>query len=222
MAGDISAKLAEPFVRWGIVTLVCFDLLGFLSIQFVRTRSYNLFFGTHIVGLIVALFAVSGLYPLPFAQLTTPLLQACCHEQACVPYVIAASVVYGLDHVIRAIKTRFTTANIRTIPTMGLTRVDIPSLSTGWRAGQHVRLRVLSTSIGLWGMAEVHPFTISSATNTEEGLVLMCKRTGNWTTKLYEMAQTTAPGEQGQGSGRKVKVMVEGPYGRSLDCRRCR
>jgi ferric-chelate reductase len=146
----------------------------------------------------------------------------CYHVQPAVPYVIAASVVYGLDHIIRAIKTRFTTATLRTIPTMGLTRVDIPSLSTGWRAGQHVRLRVLSTSMGLWGMTEVHPFTISSAVNTEEGLVLMCKRTGKWTTKLYEMAQTTAPGEQGQEPGRRVKVMVEGPYGRSPDRRPCR
>ena len=100
---------------------------------------------------------------------------------------------------------------------MGLTRVDIPSLNAGWRAGQHVRLRILSTAMGLWGMTEVHPFTISSATSTEEGLVLMCKRTGNWTRKLYEMAQTNASGEQGQEPGRRVKVMVEGPYGMSLN-----
>ena len=99
---------------------------------------------------------------------------------------------------------------------MGLTRVDIPSLSAGWRPGQHVRLRVLSTTMGLWGMTEVHPFTISNASNTEEGLVLMCKATGNWTRKLYEMARTTGSGEQGQQPGRKVKVMIEGPYGMSL------
>ncbi|KAI9460820.1 ferric reductase like transmembrane component-domain-containing protein [Boletus coccyginus] len=195
IAGNISQKIAQPYVLWGVVTLVCFDLLGFFSIRCVRTKYYNLFFGTHVVGLIVALIA------------------ACYHQQACVPFVIAGTVCYGLDHVTRAIKTRFTTATLRTIPEMGITRVDIPSLNTGWCAGQHVRLRVLSTAMGLWGMTEVHPFTISSATHTEEGLVLMCKTTGNWTRKLYEMAQATASGKQGEEPGRTVKVMIEGPYG---------
>ncbi|KAG6376746.1 hypothetical protein JVT61DRAFT_1765 [Boletus reticuloceps] len=194
MAGVILHRLDEPFVRWGLVALVCFDLLGFFSIHCVRTKSYNLFFGTHFVGLILTLFA------------------ACYHMDACVPFVIGGAVVYGVDHVIRAIKTRITVATLRTIPEMGLTRVDIPSLKTGWVAGQHVRLRVLSTSIGLWGMTEVHPFTIASATNTEEGLVLMCKKTGYWTNKLYEMAQTAESTQRGQESVRRVRVMVEGPY----------
>ena len=69
--------------------------------------------------------------------------------------------------------------------------------------------------MGLWGMTEAHPFTIASATNTEEGLVLMCKKTGNWTRKLYEMAQKPAAVEQGREPERRVKVMVEGPYGMS-------
>lgn len=218
----VSQKLAEPFVRWGIVALVCFDLLSLFSIQFVRTKSYNFFFGTHVVGLLVTLFAVGSPYPLLLSQLTAAVLQICYHEPACIPYVIAASVLYGLDHVIRAIKTRFTTATLRTIPEMGLTQVDIPSLSTGWRPGQHVRLRVLSSAMGLWGMIEVHPFTIASATKTEEGLVLMCKRTGTWTNKLFELAQTTESDEQGKEPGRKVKVMVEGPYGLCSNRRSCR
>ena len=100
---------------------------------------------------------------------------------------------------------------------MGVIRVDIPSLNTGWCAGQHVRLRVLSTAMGLWGMTEVHPFTISSASNTEEGLVLMCKTTGSWTRKLYEIAQTTAAGKEGEEPGRRAKVMIEGPYGMFLN-----
>jgi ferric-chelate reductase len=70
----MSAKLTEPIVRWGILTLVCFDLLGFFSIQFVRMKYYNLFFRTHAVGLIVALPAVCGSYPPPLAQLTATLL----------------------------------------------------------------------------------------------------------------------------------------------------
>ncbi|KAF8443879.1 hypothetical protein L210DRAFT_3099451 [Boletus edulis BED1] len=195
LLGLIPEMLAMPYIRWGLVSLAAFDILGIFSIKYIRTKSYNLFLGTHVVGLIVALFAT------------------CRHHPICISYVVAASVLYGVDHILRAIKTRITVATLRTIPEMGLTRVDIPSLKTGWVAGQHVRLRVLSTSIGLWGMTEVHPFTIASATNMEEGLVLMCKKTGNWTNKLYEMAQTAESTQRGQESVRKVRVMVEGPYG---------
>ncbi|KAF9239987.1 ferric reductase like transmembrane component-domain-containing protein [Melanogaster broomeanus] len=187
IAGNIQTKLAEPYVRWGFVALVAFDLLGFFATQFVRSKSYNLFIVTHVVGLFVVLFAV------------------CYHETKCIPYVIAACVFYGLDHLVRAIKTRITTATLRPIPELGLTRVEIPSLNAGWRAGQHVRLRVLSTTMGLWGMTEVHPFTIASVTNTEEGLVLMCKKAGRWTSKLYEIAGTAAYGEQGREIGRSVQ-----------------
>ena len=87
-------------------------------------------------------------------------------------------------------------------------------INAGWRAGQHVRLRVLSTAMGLLGMTEVHPFTIASVSRTDEGLVLLCKKSGRWTTKMYEMSSTSVYGEQGQEIGRSVKVMVEGPYGK--------
>ncbi|KIK96605.1 hypothetical protein PAXRUDRAFT_72202, partial [Paxillus rubicundulus Ve08.2h10] len=195
LAGSISKMLAEPYVRWGFVALVSLDLLGFFSTQFVRSKSYNLFFATHAVGLFVTLFSL------------------CYHRPSCIPYVIAACVFYGLDHLVRAFKTRIATATLRPIPELGLTRVEIPLINTGWRAGQHVRLRVLSTAMGLWGMTEVHPFTIASVTNTEEGLVLLCKKAGRWTSRMYEMAGTAAYGEQGREVGRSVKVMVEGPYG---------
>lgn len=132
---------------------------------------------------------------------------------ACVPYVIVACVFYGLDHIVRVIKTHVTTATLRPIPELGLTRVEIPSINTGWRAGQHVRLRLLSTAMGFWGMTEVHPFTIASVSKTEEGLVLLCKKAGRWTTRMYQIASTSVYGNQGRELGRSVKVMVEGPYG---------
>lgn len=45
-----------------------------------------------------------------------------------------------------------------------------------------------------------------------EGLVLMCKNTGRWTNKLYDLAQSVQRGEAG-GFGQEIKVLVEGPYG---------
>lgn len=127
--------------------------------------------------------------------------------------MIVACVFYGLDHLVRTIKTRITTATLRPIPELGLTRVEMPNLNAGWRTGQHVRLRILSTAMGLWGMTEAHPFTIASVSKTEEGLVLLCKKAGTWTTKMYEIAGTSAYGEHGKEVGRSIRVMVEGPYG---------
>lgn len=93
---------------------------------------------------------------------------------------------------------------------MEVTRVEVPYVNAGWRAGQHVRLRVLSFSLGWWAWTEVHPFTIASVSGSEEGMVLMCKRAGDWTRKLYDFAKS---GGYTHGGGRQVKVMLEGPYG---------
>lgn len=46
-----------------------------------------------------------------------------------------------------------------------------------------------------------------------DGLVLLCKQTGPWTTKLYDMAKASGYGESGKKASRNVKVMIEGPYG---------
>ncbi|KAG1741004.1 hypothetical protein EDB19DRAFT_1828386 [Suillus lakei] len=159
LAGDIYKKLAEDYVRWGIVALVCLDLLGFCSTEYVRSKSYNLFIVSQVTSLVAFLFA----------------------------YVMAACVFYILDHVVRAVKTRVTTAKLSPLPELGITRVEVPSLNAGWRVGQHVRLRVLSSSMEWWGWSEVHPFTIVNVAETPEGMVLMF--------------------------GRDVRVMIEGPYG---------
>ena len=97
----------------------------------------------------------------------------------------------------------------------------IPSINHGWRAGQHVRIRVLSTSLGWLGWTEPHPFTIASAPvdsgtglTGEEGLVLICKKAGGWTSKLFDMAKASRPVESGSSiTHRSVKVLIEGPYG---------
>lgn len=59
IAGDLLMNITKPPIMWGLVALTCADMLGIFSLQFVRTRSYNLFVVTHAVGLIILLFAVS-------------------------------------------------------------------------------------------------------------------------------------------------------------------
>ncbi|KAJ7815032.1 hypothetical protein B0H14DRAFT_3878485 [Mycena olivaceomarginata] len=106
-----------------------------------------------------------------------------------------------------------TAAIIRPLPDMGATRIEVPYLNGGWRAGQHVRLRILSSSLGLTGWAESHPFTIASISGGREGLVLVVKKSGNWTTKLFDLAKASGSAESGRDVGGTVNVVLEGPYG---------
>ena len=137
---------------------------------------------------------------------------------AAVPYVIAAVVFYGLDRLLRVLKTRLVTATITTIPELYSTQVVIPEVNAGWRAGQFVRIRVLSGGSGLRGWLVSHPFTIACGGVGEGGaaygLTLLIKNSGKWTKKLYDVSTAK---ERGNGVGTHVKVLIEGPYGTSSD-----
>lgn len=73
---------------------------------------------------------------------------------------------------------------------------------------------------------EPHPFTIASAPATEggligeQGLVLICKNAGGWTSRLNGMAKATQPTESGaRYASRAVIIQIEGPYGISVTLR---
>jgi ferric-chelate reductase len=137
------------------------------------------------------------------------------HVSEAIPYAIATAGIYVLDLFLRTIKSHITQATIHFVPEMTSTRVSIRNVSRGWRAGQHVRLTVLSTGMGL-GVIESHPFTIASASGDDEGLILYCKKAGDWTAKLGTLAEggiTAKSSEAGFGAGRNVSVIVQGPYG---------
>ncbi|KAK2460220.1 hypothetical protein APHAL10511_007755 [Amanita phalloides] len=191
--------------RWGLVVLIFVDIIFVFSTSYWRKRAYNIFRFTHIVGY---LFIIPALY---------------FHEPTSLPFIVAASLIYLVDRALRLLKTRLATATVRPLPALEATRIEIPSLNGGWRAGQHVRLRVLSTSLGWFGWMELHPFTIASAPASsasitgDEGLVLICKKTGSWTSKLFEMTKAFRATESGSEAEmnieRSVNVLIEGPYG---------
>ena len=131
------------------------DVLFFLSTDYWRKNWYTIFLWSHIAAFIV-------LIPATYMHMPTFL-----------PYIIAVCVIYGFDHLYRIIKTRFHTVTLRALPELGIVRMEVPQINTGWRAGQHMRVRVLSGGMGLYGWSEVHPFTIASAPNSHEGLVLL-------------------------------------------------
>lgn len=139
----------------------------------------------------------------------------CFHFPVAIPWAIATASVYAFDHTMRLIKTRFSEATLTPIPELGMTRIEIPRVNAGWRAGQHVRIRVFSSGMGIMGWSEVHPFTIASIGG--DGMVLMCKKAGGWTTKLYNMADKPSVSGEKMTSlldrTCKASVMLEGPYG---------
>ncbi|KAI8973127.1 incomplete iron reductase [Trametes punicea] len=197
IAGTFSSHVAKSDVKWAFVALIATDMLFLLSTDMFRQRFYNsIFVSSHVLSAIILLIAV------------------CLHTSFAVPYVLTALGFYGVDRLMRFVKSRVAVARLRPLPDLGMTRVEIPSINSGWRAGQHVRLRVLSLGMGWRRWHEAHPFTIASVCRSPsgEGLVLMCKKAGDWTNKLYELAQRADYGEA-NGIGSDVRVVVEGPYG---------
>ncbi|KAJ7768302.1 hypothetical protein B0H16DRAFT_313474 [Mycena metata] len=186
-------EIMQPKNAIGLSMLISFDCILLTSLAYVRKNAYNVFFYSHVV-LSLALI-ILALY----------------HRPQTLPYLRWTFAIYALDKFMRLVKTRISTATIRPIPELGLTRVEIPWINRGWRAGQHVRVQVLSSAMGVTGWAEVHPFTIASESESKEGLVLMCKKTGTWTHKLFAAAAATNRAEAGE--GRQIKVVLEGPYG---------
>ncbi|KAM6494876.1 Ferric reductase like transmembrane component domain containing protein [Amanita muscaria] len=196
--GKLDVMLQDPSNRWGLVAMFCMDILFLSSISFFRKRAYKIFRATHLVGY---LLVVPAIY-LHMPDSTTP-------------YIIAVSVIYLLDRVVRVLKTRLVTATIAPLSSLASTRVEIKGLNHGWRAGQHVRVRVLSTSLGWFNWLEAHPFTIASAPETSDGLVLICKKAGDWTSRLFDMANDPRDAVEAGLTGRKVRLLIEGPYGKS-------
>ncbi|KAF9065852.1 hypothetical protein BDP27DRAFT_1331474, partial [Rhodocollybia butyracea] len=179
LEGVFMNQIAVPSNYWGLIALICADVLVLFSTRWMRDKFYNMFLSTHIISFILILPAIVS------------------HNPATVPYVLAAVALFVFDILMRWIKTR-------------VTRVEIRSINDGWRAGQHIRLRVLSTGMGI-GIFEVHPFTIASIVKGEEGMILMCKKAGDWTNKLYDLAKSSE--YEGGDNARKVKVCIDGPYG---------
>lgn len=193
--GVLAEHVRSPVVIRGLIALTGLDLLAILSLPFFRKNYYNLFLFSHIAGFVM--------FPVGLAL----------HTPIAIPFVAAGTGVYILDHIIRLFKTRISKATLYPIHELGLTRIEVPQVNAGWRAGQHVRLRVLSSGMGLFGWSEVHPFTIANVSGDGQGVVLMCKKAGDWTNKLFQLAQSNLAKGEKAGSGVEVWAILEGPYG---------
>ncbi|KAG8880518.1 hypothetical protein FRB98_005024 [Tulasnella sp. 332] len=201
--GELSREVPVLYDGW--IAFAGFLCLSLFSLPAVRTSAYRLFWHAHWVGYILMFVGVSF------------------HAEDAWHYAVAGAGLLAIDHVLRLFKTTLVTANITAVPELKCTRIEVPQLTRGWRAGQHVRLRVVSTQMGVASLFEAHPFTISSVAKNPrgEGLVLYAKACGDWTNRLYEVAGSSGSADGvekavGFGSAEQstaMRMILEGPYG---------
>ncbi|KAG0147713.1 hypothetical protein CROQUDRAFT_670309 [Cronartium quercuum f. sp. fusiforme G11] len=189
---------------YGFSALVSMLVMGLMGFRMVRHWCYQLFLATHVLGYIVVLVTLWK------------------HSLANHRYVYAAIACVGVDHILKAIKTRYSEATMSAMPG-GLTRIEVHGVNDGWRAGQHVFLRVLNGR----NVLEKHPFTIANAPRhsslhtSDQALVLVAKAAGDFTRRIHHIAGSSSEtllekrkdSDMSSLPQAQVRVLVEGPYG---------
>ncbi|GAB1526916.1 hypothetical protein RhiTH_010090 [Rhizoctonia solani] len=193
--GVLNQVIRVPWVQAGLAAWIGLILVTFASIGVVRTKFYNFFLNSHMVGILVFMVAIHFHMPTVVA-----------------PYTISGLSFYLVDLVFRAWKIRIRPATINAIDDQ-MTLIEVHGVNDGWRAGQHVWLRILQGERS-W---ESHPFTIANAPASHaldvenpqglpsRGLLLYARAAGDFTCALNSDAQ--------KNSGFQTTVIVDGPYG---------
>ncbi|KAJ9101718.1 hypothetical protein QFC21_003057 [Naganishia friedmannii] len=188
VAGNLAVASASPHIIWGYIAIASLALLSITSLPFIRRMAHGFFMSCHVVGFTMFLVGLAM------------------HISAALPYCLAGASLYGADILLRASRTRIAEANLQVAPGTDSTIISVPGLKEGWRAGQHIVIRIPKMG-GLDGI-EGHEFTIASAPGAE-GLRLIIKNAGNWSKKLRDISLESDK----NGSGLSTRVIVEGPYG---------
>ncbi|WVQ95159.1 hypothetical protein IAU59_002253 [Kwoniella sp. CBS 9459] len=192
-AGKFAAYAKKPFAMWGILSYFALVLIVITSLPQVRKLWHGFFKVCHFIGIIGTVLGLAM------------------HVPVAVPFCVASLVIYALSIFCSLTKTRFAHAELQALPGAATTVISFPAIQSGWRAGQHIRIRV--PALGLRYGFEGHPFTIASAPNGE-GLVLMAKNVGDWTSQLFALAQRSSDAEdRAEGGKYNATVIIEGPYG---------
>ncbi|EJD05206.1 uncharacterized protein FOMMEDRAFT_145758 [Fomitiporia mediterranea MF3/22] len=178
----------------GVATFAMLCILGITSVRPVRSQMYQVF---RLIHLLAA--------PAFFVTL-------CYHTIYAPPYIYPPLAFYGFDLFLRLVRFRFKDATL-VAPDAHMTIVRIHDCTSGWSAGQHVRLRVFIAN----RMFESHPLTIMNAprsitcldTSMSRELLLGARVCGDWTRALNSYVQTYGIVEKAKGvSGEDPKPSV--------------
>ncbi|KAE8539857.1 hypothetical protein D1P53_003794 [Cryptococcus gattii VGV] len=166
--GRFVTSSSQQYAVCGYLSYAAMLLVTISSLPYCRRAYYELFKICHLVGMVLMLFGLAW------------------HVDEAVPFCITGLIFYLTSFAGSLAKTRFAKARLHALPGSSTTIVTISALKSGWRPGQHVRIRIPALG-GRHGF-EGHPFTISSASNGE-GMVLMCKNAGDWTNRLFNFSR---------------------------------
>ncbi|TIB93285.1 hypothetical protein E3Q19_01360 [Wallemia mellicola] len=199
----VASSLAKPMNQAGIFAIIGMLLTAVFSIPWCRTHFYNVFWHCHWIGYWMYLIAIM------------------IHWKSTQPFIIPCIVAYGIDCAMRFARSRSRLAEITPHPAAGYTTITIPDLRGGWEAGQHVYVRVQELGgkfFGLGNLIEKHPISIASAIGGSDGLRLIIRSNGDWSSRVLALAQRkqneiTYGSEKGNDSVPTAAVSVEGPYG---------
>jgi len=219
--GQIHFKKAS---RYGLVSLCILALLNLMGARFFRNCLYQVFLTIHVLGYItlIALLWLHSVHTRPFLK-------------ASIAFLV-------FDNLLKILKSKFKRATFTAMPG-GLTRIQIQGVNDGWRAGQHVFIRVLKGR----QIFEKHPFTIANAPNSStpygstDHLLIVAKAAGDYTGRIHSLAgqaREISPDEKGieanisfsktkdeskgstmavhgalSSSSTSYHVLVDGPYG---------
>ncbi|KAJ7112851.1 iron reductase [Mycena crocata] len=161
----------------GVAALARLCLIVLSSVAPLRRWCYSLFIFIHY--LTFPAFFVTVCYHTPFVY----------------PWIFPPIAFYAFDVCLRLLKFRIAVARVHAWDG-GMSIIAIPAASTGWRAGQHIQVRVL---IGGGTFALSHPLTILSAPpdttclSPPPGLLLAARACGPWSRALYTFGSDKPP-----------------------------
>lgn len=206
----------------GVASLGLLGVIVLSSLRPVRRWFYEVFWIVHILAFVAFFVTI------------------CYHTIYASPWIFPPLAFYGADILMRMFRVRIKDALLVPIDKQ-MTLIHMPHCTSGWTAGQHVRLRVFFSG----RIFESHPLTILSAppdvsciapASMPQGITLGARVSGDWTRALNEHAFKEAeeirdlmiPKKQATDKEKKVEqdddgatkfpevpvqVMLDGPYG---------
>ncbi|KJA24762.1 hypothetical protein HYPSUDRAFT_135732 [Hypholoma sublateritium FD-334 SS-4] len=199
----------------GVAALGLLGVIVLSSLPIARRWCYQVFYIMHMLSFI-------GFF-----------VTICYHTIYASPWIFPPLAFYGFDVLLRMFRHRIKDAVLVPVGNQ-MTLIHIPYVTSGWIAGQHVRLRVFFSG----RIFESHPLTIYSAppeisciTSSPRGISLGARAVGDWTKALNAHAaqraaelglldlqlSEKAPHHDEEDARPPVEVpvqvMIDGPYG---------
>ncbi|KAK4705430.1 hypothetical protein P7C70_g764, partial [Phenoliferia sp. Uapishka_3] len=209
--------LSQSKERRGIGALVFLLVIAVSSAGPLRRVSYPIFFVLHYVGIIGFLVFVN---------------RHTVYAKGWATWSVVG--IYAFDIVGRLLSMRVRYVEVEALDS-GMVRIGLTGVHSGWRAGQHLSIRLFfappSPSVfSAFRMFEAHPFSISNAPpsvgvlnsgdSASRGIDLFARSCGkgSWTGDLYataELGARVAEAKANDGNKRVLHMLalVEGPYG---------